>query len=163
MKSNQAFTLIELLVVVLIIGILAAVALPKYTRAVDKAKYTQVMVLGEKILDAEQRFFLENGHYTKAISELDIDMPAPIKVTGNASSGEIYEYKWGNCGFHDTGYMYCTLKIGTNGVWYFAYPGYKSRQCWAFPQNNTRGHELCKAMTGKTDIVPSSYYTQYRF
>lgn len=158
---KQAFTLIELLVVVLIIGILAAVAVPKYTRAVDKAKYTQVMVLGEKILDAGQRFFMENGYYTKAISDLDIDMPTPIQV--RTTDWETYIYDWGECGIHSTGYMYCKLKVGTNGVWYFGYFDIPGRQCWAFPQNNTRGHELCKAMTGKTDIVPSSFYTQYPF
>ena len=161
MKSNQAFTLIELLVVVLIIGILTAVALPQYTRAVDKARYIQVMVLGDKIIEAGKLFFTENGYYTKSIKELDIDMPTPIKVS--TADGEAYVYDWGQCGIHSTGYMFCRLNVGIGGVWYFRYFDIPIRQCWAFPQNNTRGHELCKAVTGKTNIVPSSFYTQYPF
>ena len=63
MKSNQAFTLIELLVVVLIIGILAAVALPQYKIAVDKAIYTSTLPTIKALKEAEQIFFLANGTY----------------------------------------------------------------------------------------------------
>ena len=74
------FTLIELLVVVLIIGILAAVALPQYQVAVLKARSMRLLPLLRSISDAENVYFLANNTYSLDFSELDIEMPAGATV-----------------------------------------------------------------------------------
>ncbi len=74
MKNKQAFTLIELLVVVLIIGILAAVALPQYQKAVEKSRAAQALALLKSINQAEQAYYMANGEYTTSFDELAVDM-----------------------------------------------------------------------------------------
>ena len=80
MKNNQAFTLIELLVVVLIIGILAAVALPQYKKAIIKSRVANIMPVLTAIREAQEVYHMANGQYSLDASELGIELPAPCSV-----------------------------------------------------------------------------------
>ena len=61
---KRAFTLIELLVVVLIIGILSAIALPQYQRAIEKSRMSEALINLSALQRATDLYLLENGQPT---------------------------------------------------------------------------------------------------
>lgn len=78
-NNNKGFTLIELLVVVLILGILAAMALPQYFKAVERSRMSEAVTLLANIAQAQQRKYLQINKYTTSYTALDV---APKGATG---------------------------------------------------------------------------------
>ena len=95
MRQKKGFTLIELLVVVLIIGILAAVALPQYEKAVLKSRINSIWPLLRGIKTAQETYFMANGTYTDDLSLLDITVPKGDLRSNSAVGQE--DYKNGTC------------------------------------------------------------------
>ena len=76
MKSNSSkkgFTLIELLVVVLIIGVLAAIALPQFQKAVWKSRAAELITQARNVYNAQQIYFTEHGKFADSFDLLSID------------------------------------------------------------------------------------------
>ena len=111
---KKGFTLIELLVVVLIIGILSAVALPKYQKAVDRAKGVEALTTNKAVKDALQVYYLENGVYDSggSFDNLSIEIPElknwNIGTGGNTCECGSHIGCWGNsCAFFLQGDIGC--------------------------------------------------------
>ena len=80
MKYRTGFTLIELLTVIIIIGVLSAVAVPQYQKAIEKGKFTKAEVMAKSLYDSCERLVAEWGvesysslpSNVRKISRLDI-------------------------------------------------------------------------------------------
>ena len=159
MENKKAFTLIELLVVVLIIGILAAVAVPQYKVAVAKARMTQLVSLANAVKQAEERYYLANGQYTTNWSELDIDLNGTVNGSYlNNSAGwhlKLSPYVAGateaSVSAWDTRILSGTTQFNSLYL-YFAYDHNPAgshageRLCYA-PITSQLGNTLCKNVT----------------
>jgi len=84
--SRKAFTLIELLIVVVIIGILAAIAIPKFANTKSKAYITAMKSDLRNLVTAEEAFFADSSKYTATVSQLKFQNStgtvAPTITTG---------------------------------------------------------------------------------
>ena len=80
-QSPGGFTLIELLIVVLIIGILAAIAIPKFANTKGKAYASSLKADLHNLATAEEAYYYEASEYTTDLSELKFTMSPGVTVT----------------------------------------------------------------------------------
>ncbi|MGD0784495.1 MAG: prepilin-type N-terminal cleavage/methylation domain-containing protein [Sedimentisphaerales bacterium] len=86
MKANKAiatagFTLVELAVVILIIGMLAAFAVPRFKASVERSKAAEAFNYLASIQAAQERYHAKQSAYAANIADLDIQMAAPKYFT----------------------------------------------------------------------------------
>ena len=147
------FTLIELLVVVLIIGILAAVAVPQYQKAVMKARVMNLVPLIRAIDNAQQVYFMANGKYAADFSDLDVQLPAGAVYQTATSVG----YKNFECSFYinagQTRSVYCVGK-NVGGLLVERYFTEENFICWAA---SDLAKSVCQSISGRT--TPTNFLT----
>jgi type IV pilus assembly protein PilA len=85
-SSRKGFTLIELLIVVVIIGILAAIAIPKFANTKQKAYITAMKSDLRNLVTAQEAFFSDSSKYTANVAALKFSsstgVGSPAIVTG---------------------------------------------------------------------------------
>ncbi|MBP5403799.1 MAG: type II secretion system protein [Elusimicrobiaceae bacterium] len=147
-QSKQAFTLIELLVVVLIIGILAAVAVPQYNKAILKTHYMKMKNIVKSIAVAQEVYYLANGEYSPSFEALDITLPPPLE-----SEPLKLTYSWGNCSFFYATPRAIICEHTTSGMRYAIFflhsvDANKGKQRCSTSKTNALGNKICQAESG---------------
>ena len=108
MKHRKGFTLIELLIVVVIIGILAAIAIPKFATTKDKAKLASIKTDLRNYMTAQEAYFSDNATYGT-----DANLTAaPYNFV--LSSGNLFTASAGAAGQYSATVQNASISSGTN-------------------------------------------------
>jgi prepilin-type N-terminal cleavage/methylation domain-containing protein len=116
--NKKAFTLIELLVVVLIIGILAAIALPQYQKTVEKSRFSEALTLIGTLGRAQEFYKLATGSPSLTFANFDVTIShaAPSDTvtgglghaSGGVLAGQYFDYVINS---HNNSFWYGAITI----------------------------------------------------
>lgn len=154
--ARRGFTLIELLVVVLIIGILAAVALPQYHLAVEKAHAAEAIAQIRALAQAQQAYYLANGEYATTFDKLDFAFQSKDSPNSTQATQKNWDLVLDQVQAHNLIYA---RRMGTghdlnNGRWYIDYDLSTEQLFCAAYSYDTRSTQVCKTF-GAAQTCPA--------
>ena len=156
--KQAGFTLIELLVVVLIIGILAAVALPQYRLAVEKSRAMQAVTFLKAWKDAEEIYYMANGVYAEEFEALG--MVPPQNIDEFFMVNNVQEAAYGRFALQHREHNYLLIYSGDYRTTSADIPPEVlsgALYCYSLQADDT-GRRLCRALgTRANDSYPDIY------
>lgn len=127
-RCNAGFTLIEVMVVIIILGLLAAIVMPRLVGQTDKARYEQAKIQMRILEDALKRYKLENGRFPTTGQGLQalVQKPSTQPIPRNWPTGgyldkpEVPLDPWGNEFIYvspgQNGPDYDMISLGADGL-----------------------------------------------
>jgi type II secretion system protein G len=110
--NKKGFTLIELLIVVVIIGILAAIAIPKFANTKEKAYIAAMKSDLRNMATAEESYFADNQTYTTSLTAMNFT--ASAAVTANVSDAK--GTGWAADTKHPATLVTCQVGFGSDSI-----------------------------------------------
>ena len=86
-RPRRGFTLIELLIVVVIIGILAAFAIPKFQSTKGKANAATLKSDLRNLATAEEAYFYDHQTYTTSTASMNVSLSTGVMITWGTVNG----------------------------------------------------------------------------
>ncbi len=108
MRNTKGFTLIELLIVVVIIGILAAIAIPKFANTKEKAYVAAMKSDLRNLVTAEESYFADNVTYTTSQANMNYNGSTGVTVTVGTANGT----GWNATAKHNATSKTCGIYVG---------------------------------------------------
>jgi len=150
-SCKRGFTLIELLVVVLIIGILAAVAVPQYQIAVEKSRVTEAVSILETMYKQLELYVLENGLPQSGEGGHYGELPVAVELTGGSWNGNTFDTKY----FRYQGLTFSegiqvnaspTRRTAEDGELYIFGRDSVGNGKWCWTDQTSIGRKICKSL-----------------